>query len=60
MYQYNTTTIRKITNHDDIAKGNIKDDNPNWSHIPDDLYRILIIEVSGSGETNALLNLIKQ
>ena len=28
--------------------------------IPDHLYRILIIGGSGSGETNALLNLIKQ
>ena len=28
--------------------------------IPDHLYRILIIGGSGSGEANALLNLIKQ
>ena len=27
-------------------------------YIPDHLYRILIIEASGSGKTNALLNLI--
>ena len=34
--------------------------NPNWSYIPDHLYRTLIIGGSGSGETNALLNLINQ
>ena len=31
-----------------------------WSFIPDHLYRILIIDGSGSGKTNALLNLISQ
>ena len=33
--------------------------NPNWSYIPDHPYRILIIGGSGSGKTNAWLNLIK-
>ena len=33
--------------------------NPNWPYIPDLSYRILIIGGSGSGKTNALLNLIK-
>ena len=32
--------------------------NPNWPYIPDHPYRILIIAGSGSGKTNALLNLI--
>ena len=32
--------------------------NPNWPYIPDHPYRILIIGGSGSGKTNALLNLI--
>ena len=32
--------------------------NPKWSYIPDHPYRILIIGGSGSGKTNALLNLI--
>ena len=32
--------------------------NPNWPHIPNHSYRILIIRGSGSGKTNALLNLI--
>ena len=35
------------------------DHNPNWLYIPDHPYRILIIGGSGSGKTNALLNLIK-
>ena len=33
--------------------------NPNWSYIPDHPYSILIIDGSGSGKTNVLLNLIK-
>ena len=33
--------------------------NLNWFYIPDHPYRILIIVDSGSGTTNALLNLIK-
>ena len=32
--------------------------NLKWLYIPDHLYRILIIGVSGSEKTNALLNLI--
>ena len=32
--------------------------NPNWPYIPDHPYRILIVGGSGSGKTNALLNLI--
>ena len=33
--------------------------NPNWPYIADHPYRILIIDGSGSGKTNALLNLLK-
>ena len=36
----------------------IKQDNLKWTHIPDHPYRVLIIGGSGSGKTNALLNLI--
>ena len=43
---------------DCISKENIKEHNPNWSEIPSHPYRILIIESSGSGKTNAFLNLI--
>ena len=35
-----------------------KKHNANWPEIPDHLYWILIIRGSGSGKTNALLNLI--
>ena len=35
-----------------------KQHNLNWPYIPDHPYRILILGGSGSGKTNALLNLI--
>ena len=41
-----------------ITQMKIKQNNQKWSYIPDYLYRILIIGGSGSGKTNALLNLI--
>ena len=41
-------------NFDYITKENIKEHNPK---IPDRPYRILIFGGSGSGKTNALLNL---
>ena len=42
---------------DDIIKENIKEHNPNWPHIPDHPYRILINGVTGSGKTNSLFHL---
>ena len=45
-------------NFDYITKEDIKKHNPNWPEIPDNSYRILIMGGSGSGKTNALLNLI--
>ena len=42
----------------DITKEDIKKHNPKQPEIPDHSYRILIIGGSGSGKTNALLNLI--
>ena len=42
-------------NFDYVANEDIKEHNPNWSEIP---YLILIIEGSGSGKTNPLLNQI--
>ena len=36
MQQYNTT-IKKVINLDDVTKGNIKEQNLNWSQIPDHL-----------------------
>ena len=45
-------------NFDYITNEDIKEHNPNWPEIPDHPYRILIVGGSGSGKTNALLNLI--
>ena len=48
----------KMFNFDCIAKGDIKEHNLKQPEIPDNPYRILIILGSGSGKTNALLNLV--
>ena len=48
-----------MINFDDFASENITEHNRNWTHIPDHPYRILIIDGSGSGKTNVLLNLIE-
>ena len=47
-------------NLDDIANENNKEHNEKWPYIPDHPHRILIIGGSGSGKTNALLNLINE
>ena len=47
-----------MTNFDDVFGENIKEDNANWSQITDQPYRKLIVGISESGKTNALLNLI--
>ena len=39
-------------------KKNIKEHNTNCPEIPNNPYRILIVGGSGSGKTNALVNLI--
>ena len=44
-------------NFDYIRKEDIKEHNPNWTKNHDHPYRILIAGGSGSGKTNALLNL---
>ena len=43
-----------------ITNENNKKHNEKWPYIPDQPYRILIIGGSGSGKTNALLNLINE
>ena len=43
-------------NLDSITNENNKNNNKNWPHIQDHPYRMLIIESSGSGKTNALLD----
>ena len=48
-----------MINFDEYTNVNKKEHNPNWPYIPDHPYRILIIGGSGSGKTNALLNLIQ-
>ena len=48
-----------MINFGDIVNENKTAHNKSWPHIPDHTYRILIIGVSGSGKTNALLNLIE-
>ena len=48
-----------MINSDYYANENKAKHNLKWLYIPDHLYRILIIEGSGSEKTNALLNLIK-
>ena len=49
-----------MINFDNYVSENKTEHNRNWPHIPDHLYRILIIiGGSGSGKTNLLLNLIE-
>ena len=45
-----------MTNLDSITNEN----NKKWSYIPDHPYRILIINASGSGKIDALINLINE
>ena len=47
-----------MINFDDYANENKTEHNPKTPYIPDHPYRILIVGGSGSGKTNALLNLI--
>ena len=48
----------KTINFVDYTNENKLEQNSKWPHIPDHPYSILIIRGSGSGKTNALLNLI--
>ena len=48
-----------MINFDEYTNENRTEHNPKWSYIPDHPFRILIIGGSGSGKTNALLNLIE-
>ena len=49
-----------MINLDSITNENNKEHKGKWPYIPDHLYRILIIGGSGSGKTDALLNLINE
>ena len=47
-----------MINLDECTNENKTEHNSKWPYIPDHPYRILIVGGSGSGKTNALLNLI--
>ena len=47
-----------MINFDDYTNENKTEHNSKKAYIPDDPYKKLIIRGSGSGKTNALLNLI--
>ena len=47
-----------MINFDGYTNENKTEHNLKWQYIPDHPYRILIVGGSGSGKTNALLNLI--
>ena len=49
-----------MINLDSITNENNKEHNGKWPYILDHPYRILIIGSSGSGKTNALINLINE
>ena len=48
-----------MINFDNYANGNKTEHNLKWPYISNHPYKILIIGGSGSGKTNALLNLNK-
>ena len=50
----------KMINLDNITNENDKEHNEKWTYMPNHPYMILIIVGSGSGKTNALLNLIRE
>ena len=47
-----------MINFDNYTTENKTEHNLKWPYIPDHPYRIIIVGGSGSGKTNALLNLI--
>ena len=49
-----------MINLDSITNENNKKHNEKWPFIPTHPHRVLIIGGSGSGKTNALLNLINE
>ena len=55
---FNFICILIMINLHSITNEKNKEHNEKWPYIPDHSYIILIIGGSGSGKTNALLNLI--
>ena len=48
----------KMSNFDVYTTENKIERNPTWLYIPDHKYKVSIVDVSGRGKINALLNLI--
>ena len=55
---WNIVSEKEKIKYNNIIKRYKNDQIPNWSLIPDHLYRILIVGGSESGETYTLRNLI--
>ena len=49
-----------MINLDSIVNNNNEEHYKTWPYIPEHPYKILIIDGSGSGKTNTLLNLINK
>ena len=49
-----------MINLESVTNENNKEHSEKWPYIPDHSYRSLIIDGSGSGKTNTLLNLINE
>ena len=47
-----------MINFDEVIVENTQENNPHWSEISNDPYRIQVVGSSGSGKNNALLNII--
>ena len=47
-----------MINFDEITGTQNQNHNPEWPYIPDHPHRVLIVGGSGSGKTNALLNML--
>ena len=50
--------LNTMINFDEVKRENTQQQNLQWTQIPDNPYRILIVGGSGSGKINALFNLI--
>ena len=59
VYEIEVSSKMKMIRFDEYVNENKTQHNLKWPYIPDHPYRILMIGGSGSGKTNALLNLIK-
>ena len=55
----NSNDDKILQTFDDYINENKTEHNKSWPYTPDHPYRILIIEGSGFGKTNVLLNLIE-